>query len=80
MSLEGLSIQWDGCPETRQNLRDSNEILLCDGQPTFKATTASCANNVPALLPVLAMIQETLGILRIIKIRALKGRGLSTLV
>ena len=69
MSLEGLSVQWDGCPETRKNLRDSNEILLCGGQPTFKATTASCAINVPALLPVLALTQETLGILGILKSR-----------
>lgn len=79
MSLEGLSIQWDGCPETRKNLRDTNEILLCDGQPTFKATTASCANNVPSLLPVLALTQETLGILGIIQNQGIKRKGASLL-
>ena len=79
MSLEGLSIQWDGCPEARKNLRDTNEILLCDGQPTFKATAASCANNVPSLLPVLALTQETLGILGIIQNQGIERKGTSLL-
>ena len=57
--LGDLSRLWDGDPDVRSHLRKFKSVLHVDGA-TFRATVASCSQNVTALIPVLQLTREHL--------------------
>ena len=54
--LEGLALIWDESDTNRKNLREQGELLLCNGEVTFKPTAFNCSLNAAALMPVLSRI------------------------